>query len=79
RIAEAAALSPSSFHKRYGSSYKTSSPSSSPALPSWKRYQSISELVEDTEYESSDSDTKGDGLKDEGPSSKEEATPEGLQ
>ncbi|GJU92647.1 hypothetical protein Tco_1317403 [Tanacetum coccineum] len=76
-IAEVAALSLSSFHKRYESSYETSSPSSSPALPSWKRYQGISELVEDTEYESSDSYTKVEGSKDEGPGSNKEAAPEG--
>ncbi|GKE64095.1 hypothetical protein Tco_1518256, partial [Tanacetum coccineum] len=33
RIAEAASLSPSSFCKRYRSSYKTPSSSSSPTLP----------------------------------------------
>ncbi|GKA92675.1 hypothetical protein Tco_0814600 [Tanacetum coccineum] len=33
RIAEASALSPSSFRKRYRSSYETPSPSSSPTLP----------------------------------------------
>ncbi|GJZ48713.1 hypothetical protein Tco_0602545 [Tanacetum coccineum] len=86
RIEEAAALSPSSFRKRYRSSYKTPSPSSSPTLPIRKRYRGTSELVEDTEDESLDSDTegegsedevpsledKGPGLKDEGPSSEEE-------
>nr|GEX77233.1 hypothetical protein [Tanacetum cinerariifolium] len=38
QIAEAAALSPFSFCKRYRSSYETSS-SSSPNLPAWKRYR----------------------------------------
>ncbi|GJV03563.1 hypothetical protein Tco_1337132 [Tanacetum coccineum] len=38
RIVEAAALSPSSFHKMYRSSYETSS-SSSPTLPVRKRYR----------------------------------------
>ncbi|GKE32185.1 hypothetical protein Tco_1451507 [Tanacetum coccineum] len=86
RIAEAAALSPSSFRKRYRSSYETPSPSSSPILPIRKRYRGTSELVEDTEEESLDSDTKregsvdeglgsddeGHGLEDKGPSSEEE-------
>ncbi|GJR00367.1 hypothetical protein Tco_0523351 [Tanacetum coccineum] len=64
RIEEAAALSPSSFHKRYRSSYKTSSPSSSLTLPIRKRYR----------------EDEGPGLKDEGPGSEEEeATPEGQQ
>ncbi|GJR07792.1 hypothetical protein Tco_0790444 [Tanacetum coccineum] len=72
RIAEAAALSPSSFCKRYRSSYETPSPSSSLTLPIQKRYWGTSELVEDTENESSDSNTKGGGLKDEGPISEDE-------
>ncbi|GKD31838.1 hypothetical protein Tco_1242616, partial [Tanacetum coccineum] len=59
RIAEAAALSSSSFRKRYRSSYETSSPSSSLTLPIRKRYQGTSELVEDTEDESLDLDTEG--------------------
>ncbi|GKB22445.1 hypothetical protein Tco_0861846 [Tanacetum coccineum] len=58
RIAEAAALSPSSFRKRYRSSYETPSPSSSPTLPIWKRYRGTSGLVEDTKDESSDSGTE---------------------
>ncbi|GJX66377.1 hypothetical protein Tco_0300720 [Tanacetum coccineum] len=56
RIAEATALSPSSFHKRYRSSYKTSS--SSPTLQVWKRYQGTSKLILDT-------DSEGDKLGDE--------------
>ncbi|GJS27199.1 hypothetical protein Tco_0487819 [Tanacetum coccineum] len=67
RIAEADALSRSSFRKRYRSSYETPSPSSSPTLPIWKRYRGTSELVEDTEDESSDSDTEREGSEDEGP------------
>ncbi|GJY09737.1 hypothetical protein Tco_0377922, partial [Tanacetum coccineum] len=55
RIEEAAALSPSSFRKRYRSFYETPSPSSSLTLPIRKRYQGTSELVEDTEDESLDS------------------------
>ncbi|GJY09829.1 hypothetical protein Tco_0378014 [Tanacetum coccineum] len=90
-IAEAVALSPSSFHKRYRSSYETSSSLS--ALPILKRYRGTSELVEDTKDERSDSGTEREGLEgkghsseDEGPSSKdkglsleEEAAPEGQQ
>ncbi|GJV46107.1 hypothetical protein Tco_1430643, partial [Tanacetum coccineum] len=72
RIAEAAALSPSSFHKRYSYSYETSSLSSPLALPSRKRYRGTSEIVEDTKDESSDSNTKREGLKDEGHSLEEE-------
>ncbi|GKC48847.1 hypothetical protein Tco_1071592, partial [Tanacetum coccineum] len=88
RIAEATALSSSSFHKRYKSSYETPSPSSFPTLPIRKRYRGTSELIEDTEDESSDLDTEregpgsedeglgsedgGLGLEDEGPGSEEE-------
>ncbi|GKF01161.1 hypothetical protein Tco_0028084, partial [Tanacetum coccineum] len=84
RIAEAAALSPSLFRKRYRSSYETPSPSLSLTLPIRKRYQGISELIEDTKDESSDSDTDGEGSEDVGPGleeeeDKEEATPEGQQ
>ncbi|GKE31283.1 hypothetical protein Tco_1450605 [Tanacetum coccineum] len=79
RIAEATALSPSYFCKRYRSSYKTSS--SSPTLPVWKRYRGTSELILDTncegdelgeedteEDESSDADDERDSqdLDDEG-------------
>nr|GFA71160.1 hypothetical protein [Tanacetum cinerariifolium] len=79
RIAEASALSPSLFRKRYRSSYETPSPSSSSNLPIQKRYQSTSELVEDIKEESSDSDDERDRSKDEGPGSEEEAAPEGQQ
>ncbi|GKA20836.1 hypothetical protein Tco_0700825 [Tanacetum coccineum] len=87
RIAEAAALSLSSFRKRYRSSYKIPSSSSSSTLPIRKRYRGTYELILDTETEdkSSDSDVEreGHGLEDEGPSSEEEdeeeATPEGQQ
>ncbi|GKD18988.1 hypothetical protein Tco_1208146 [Tanacetum coccineum] len=57
RIAKAAALSPSSFRKRYRSSYKTSS-SSSLTLPVRKRYRGTSELILDT-------DSEGDELGEE--------------
>ncbi|GJY09876.1 hypothetical protein Tco_0378061 [Tanacetum coccineum] len=48
-IAEAAALSLSSFRKRYRSSYKTSS--SSLTLPVRKRYRGTSKLILDTDSE----------------------------
>nr|GFA65865.1 hypothetical protein [Tanacetum cinerariifolium] len=78
-IAEASALSPSSFHKRYRSSYDTSASSSPPALPLRKRYRGTSELVKDTKDESLDLDTKREGLDDEslGSEEEEEAAPEG--
>ncbi|GKF08274.1 hypothetical protein Tco_0042498, partial [Tanacetum coccineum] len=88
RIAKATALSPSSFFKRYRSSYETPSPSSSPTLPIQKRYRGTPELIEDTEDESSDLNAKregskdeGHGLEDEGPGleEEEEAAPEGQQ
>ncbi|GKE89064.1 hypothetical protein Tco_1566539, partial [Tanacetum coccineum] len=82
RIAEAAALSPSSFCKRYRSSYETPSPLSSPNLPIRKRYWGTTELVEDTKEESSDSDDERDRSKDEGPGLEEgveEAASEGQQ
>ncbi|GKC95710.1 hypothetical protein Tco_1161152 [Tanacetum coccineum] len=68
RIAEAAALSPSSFCKRYRSSYETPSSSlSSLTLPVWKRYQGTSELILDTDSEGDelgDEDTKEDESSD---------------
>ncbi|GKB83119.1 hypothetical protein Tco_0950014 [Tanacetum coccineum] len=80
RVAKAAALSPSSFCKRYRSSYETSS-SSSLTFPVRKRYRDTSELIldtdsegdelgdmdidEDEEDESSDADDEGDGSDDE--------------
>ncbi|GKB12967.1 hypothetical protein Tco_0846890 [Tanacetum coccineum] len=79
-VAEAAALSPSSFYKRYRSSYETSS-SSSLTFPVRKRYRDTSELIldsdsegdelgdvdidEDEEDESSDADDEGHGSDDE--------------
>ncbi|GJY55446.1 hypothetical protein Tco_0454561 [Tanacetum coccineum] len=74
RITETTALSPSSFHKRYRSSYKTSSSSSPPpALTSRKRYRGTSKLVEDTEDESSDSGTKREGSEGESHGSEDES------
>ncbi|GKA95712.1 hypothetical protein Tco_0817807 [Tanacetum coccineum] len=64
RIAEAAALSPSSFRKRYRYSYETPSPSSSLTLPVRKRYRGTSELIEDTKGESSELDSKREGSED---------------
>nr|GEV05954.1 integrase, catalytic region, zinc finger, CCHC-type, peptidase aspartic, catalytic [Tanacetum cinerariifolium] len=65
------------FRNKYRSSYETPSPSSSSSssstIPIQKRYRGTSELVEDTEEESSDlnderegSEDKGPGLEDEG-------------
>ncbi|GKD24357.1 hypothetical protein Tco_1230571 [Tanacetum coccineum] len=71
-IADAAALSPYSFGKRYRYSYETPSPSLSPTLPIRKRYLGTSELVYDTKEESSDSNDKREGLEDEGPGSDDE-------
>nr|GEW17575.1 hypothetical protein [Tanacetum cinerariifolium] len=48
RVTKAMALSDSALCKRYTSSYETSSSSSSPSLPAWKRYQGMSELILDT-------------------------------
>ncbi|GKD56508.1 hypothetical protein Tco_1289895, partial [Tanacetum coccineum] len=66
RIAKGPALSPSSFRKKYRSSYETPSPSST--LPVPKRYKGTSELILDTkiEDESLDSDAEREGLEDEG-------------
>nr|GEY41543.1 hypothetical protein [Tanacetum cinerariifolium] len=71
RIAKEAALSLSSFHKRYRSSYETSS-SSPPSLPIRKRYRGASKLVEDIKDESSDLGIDRDSSKGEGHSSKGE-------
>ncbi|GKC29466.1 hypothetical protein Tco_1036760 [Tanacetum coccineum] len=70
------ALSPSSSHKRYISSYETpsssASPSSSLTLPIRKRYQGTSEPILDTETEGDESEAEGTSSKseesvDEGP------------
>nr|GFD25368.1 hypothetical protein [Tanacetum cinerariifolium] len=84
RIAKEANLSPSSFYKRYRSSYETSS-SSPPSFLIRKRYQGASKLVEDIKDESSDlgidrdssegeghsSEGEGHGSEEEGPGSKD--------
>nr|GFA08360.1 hypothetical protein [Tanacetum cinerariifolium] len=76
------------FCKRYISSYKTPSSSSSLTLPIRNRYRGTSELVENTRDESSNSNTKREGSKDDGHSSEdegpvseeeEETAPEGHQ
>nr|GFD33436.1 hypothetical protein [Tanacetum cinerariifolium] len=70
QIAKVATLSPSSFRKRYRSSYVTPSPSSSLTLPIRKRYRGTSELILDTktEDEGLDSDVEREGSENEGPS-----------
>nr|GFA18157.1 hypothetical protein [Tanacetum cinerariifolium] len=57
RIAKEATLSPSSFHKRYRSSYKTSS-SSSPTLSVRKRYRGTSKLILDPDSEGDELEEK---------------------
>ncbi|GKA39578.1 hypothetical protein Tco_0732129, partial [Tanacetum coccineum] len=59
RVAEAMALSDLAFHKRYRSSYETSS---SPSLPVRKRYKGTFKLILDTD---SDGDELGDEDTDE--------------
>ncbi|GKB00321.1 hypothetical protein Tco_0828314, partial [Tanacetum coccineum] len=68
RVTETMTLSPSSFRKRYRSSYKTPSSSSlasSLTLPVRKRYWGTSELVEDTKIEVEESGTEGTDLERE--------------
>ncbi|GJR65060.1 hypothetical protein Tco_0011125 [Tanacetum coccineum] len=84
RIAEAAALSPSSFRKRYRSSYET--PSSSPTVLVWKIYKGTPELILDIDSEGDEleeEDTKEDeeDEKDEGLGMEEEdeVAPKGQQ
>ncbi|GKB68231.1 hypothetical protein Tco_0929643 [Tanacetum coccineum] len=74
-ITEVAAMSDSTFRKRFRSSYESSASSSSPDLPSRKLSRGTSELVEDEEEEdedeeleeSSNSDSESEVAKDEGP------------
>ncbi|GJQ99784.1 hypothetical protein Tco_0522769 [Tanacetum coccineum] len=76
KLTKAMALSPSSFRKRYKSSYKTPSSSSlasSSTLPLRKRYKGTYELMEDKETESTESGDEGTDLEDE------ETAPEGQQ
>ncbi|GKA25858.1 hypothetical protein Tco_0711967, partial [Tanacetum coccineum] len=81
-MAEVAAMSESAFRKRFSSSYESSPTSSSPDLPSWKRYQGTSELVEDSEEdddeedkeieESLDNNSVSEDVEDDGPTAKDE-------
>ncbi|GKA87846.1 hypothetical protein Tco_0809610 [Tanacetum coccineum] len=88
-LTEAMTLSPSSFRKRYISSYETPSSSASPAssltLPVRKRYRGTFELILDTKTKGNESEAEGTGSEseeseDEGPDSKgEEAASEDQQ
>nr|GFA76524.1 hypothetical protein [Tanacetum cinerariifolium] len=78
RIAEAAALSPSSFRKRYRSSYEIPSPSSSLTLPVRKRHMGTSELIKDNEGESSELNYAREGSEDESSDSDGEREGNGL-
>ncbi|GKD73286.1 hypothetical protein Tco_1331568 [Tanacetum coccineum] len=73
-------LSPSSFRKRYISSYETpsssASPASSSALPIRKRHQGTFKLILDTETEGDESEAKGTGSKSE--ESEDDDEPMGL-
>ncbi|GKC14951.1 hypothetical protein Tco_1011733 [Tanacetum coccineum] len=82
-IVEVAAMSDSTFCKRFRSSYKSSPSSSPPDLPSRKRYQGTFELVEDDDEEdkeeedeeieeSLDSDSESEGAEAEGPTTEDE-------
>ncbi|GKE45271.1 hypothetical protein Tco_1472555, partial [Tanacetum coccineum] len=85
-IAEVAAMSEFAFRKRFRSSYESSPFMSPPYLPSRKRYQGASKLVEDSEEdeeieESLDSDSvddEGYGVESDG-LGLEEAIPEALE
>ncbi|GJZ61635.1 hypothetical protein Tco_0617772 [Tanacetum coccineum] len=69
KLTKAMAPSPSSFRKRYISSYETPlsslSLASSPTLLSRKRYRGTSELIADTKTESDESEDEGTNSKDE--------------
>ncbi|GJU24064.1 hypothetical protein Tco_1162685 [Tanacetum coccineum] len=71
-IEDVAAMSDSTFRKRFRSFYDSSPSSSPPDLPSWKHSQGSSELVEDEDEEdedveeSIDSDSEKEGAKDGG-------------
>ncbi|GJW83961.1 hypothetical protein Tco_0157106 [Tanacetum coccineum] len=85
-IAEVAAMSESAFRKRFRSSYESSPSVSPPDLPSRKRNQPTSELVEDSEEDNDieeilDSDSVGEDAEDEGSTTEDEdpaARDEGL-
>ncbi|GKD84967.1 hypothetical protein Tco_1356121 [Tanacetum coccineum] len=77
RIAEEAALSLSSFRKRYRSYYETQSPSSSLTLLVRKRYRERDQCLDD---EGQGLDDECQGLEDEGLGmEEEEAAPEGQE
>ncbi|GJS01812.1 hypothetical protein Tco_0318320 [Tanacetum coccineum] len=85
RITEAIALSPSSFRKRYRSSYDTSS---SLTFPVRKRYRGTSELILDTDIEEDelgeedteeDKEDESSNADDEREKEEEEAALEGQQ
>ncbi|GKB32682.1 hypothetical protein Tco_0872083 [Tanacetum coccineum] len=79
RIAEASALSPSSFCKRYRSSYETSS-SSTLTLPGRKRYRDDDRESQGLGDEDHGLGDESQGLKDEGFGlEEEEVVPEGQQ
>ncbi|GJZ18902.1 hypothetical protein Tco_0555492 [Tanacetum coccineum] len=76
-IAEVAAMSESAFRKRFRSSYESSPSVSPPDLPSRKRNQPTSELVEDSEEDNDieeilDSDSVGEDAEDEGSTTEDE-------
>nr|GEY84533.1 hypothetical protein [Tanacetum cinerariifolium] len=80
RIAKATALSPSSFRKRFRSSYETPSPSSSSTLTVRKRYRGTYEIILDTDREGDelgDEDTEEDE-EDESLDSDDEREGQGL-
>ncbi|GJY22553.1 hypothetical protein Tco_0396211 [Tanacetum coccineum] len=65
-IAEVAAMSDSTFCKRFRSSYESSPSSSPPDLPLWKRYQGTSDESEDAEDEGPTAEDKDPAAGDEG-------------
>ncbi|GJU26259.1 hypothetical protein Tco_1164880 [Tanacetum coccineum] len=76
-MTEVAAMSESAFRKRFRSSYESSPSVSPPDHPSRKRYQTTSELVEDSEEdeeigESMDSDSVSEDAEDKGPTAEDE-------
>ncbi|GJX88402.1 hypothetical protein Tco_0340416 [Tanacetum coccineum] len=76
-MTEVAAMSDSTFRKRFRPSYESSPSLSPPDLPSRKRYRGMSELVEDDEEdeeieESLDSDSVSEDIEDEGLTAEDE-------
>ncbi|GKD82649.1 hypothetical protein Tco_1349488, partial [Tanacetum coccineum] len=81
-MAKVAAMSESTFRKRFRSFYESSPSVSPPDLPSRKRYRGTSELVEDSEEDdneedeeiedSMDSDSVSRDREDEGPTAEDE-------